>query len=121
MPKPDVRKELEDVASAASAKPADPDARLKWTVLGILLLMACALGLKTWQERQNDDYAQLALLFADASAIAGRMEGRADTQDYGVYYADTAEEAKKIVIDFDKLDTDTASWIRSCITAKRLI
>ena len=53
--------------------------------------------------------------------LASGMEGHADTQDYGVFWADTAEEARKIAIDFDKLDTDTASWIRSCVTAKRLV
>ncbi|MEH6410106.1 MAG: ATP-binding protein [Hyphomonas sp.] len=64
-----------DRASATAA------ARLKWTILGIILLMAGALGLKGWEERQSADIATLAAIEADTRAIAARIEGRVEMAD----------------------------------------
>ncbi len=66
------------VADKASARVS---ARLKWTILAIIILMAGALGLKAWEERQSADIAMLSALEGNARAIAGRLEGRADTAE----------------------------------------
>ena len=65
-------------ADQASARVS---ARLKWTILGIILLMAGALGLKGWEERQSADIATLAAIQSDTRAIAAGIEGRVDTAD----------------------------------------
>ena len=69
------------VADKASAGAA---VRLKWTILAIIVLMAGALGLKAWEERQSADVAMLSALQAQAAAIAGRMEGRAETAEVAI-------------------------------------
>ncbi len=66
------------IADHASARAAS---RLKWTILGIILLMAGALGLKGWEERQSADIAMLAAIESDTRTVAARIEGRVETAD----------------------------------------
>ncbi len=53
-------------------------------VVAIMLLLAIALGLKAWEERQSADAALLAALQGEARAIAGRIEGRAETAETAI-------------------------------------
>lgn len=69
------------VADKASARAS---VRLKWTILAIVVLMASALGLKAWEERQSADAALLSGLHAQAAATAARMEGRAETAEIAI-------------------------------------
>ena len=52
--------------------------RLKWTIAGVIFLMAVALGLKAWDEHQRADAVLLSSLQAETVALAGRIEGRAE-------------------------------------------
>jgi len=67
----------DDVSAAVSS-------RLKWTVAGTIFLLAMAMGLKAWDEHQRGDASLLRTLQAEAEAIAGRVEGRADTVETAI-------------------------------------
>jgi two-component system cell cycle sensor histidine kinase PleC len=58
--------------------------RLKWTVAGIVVLLAAAMGLKAWDEHQRADANLLLTLQAEAEALAGRVAGRADTVETAI-------------------------------------
>ena len=91
------------VADKASARVS---ARLKWTILAIIVLMAGALGLKAWEERQSADIAMLSTLEGDARAIAGRLEGRADTAETLIrLVADTGSSRSAITAAAPGIDT----------------
>jgi two-component system cell cycle sensor histidine kinase PleC len=55
--------------------------RLTWTIAAIILLLAGALGLKAWEERQTADSGMLAALEANSRAAAARLSGHAATAD----------------------------------------
>lgn len=69
---------------AADEASAAVSSRLKWTVAGIVFLLAAAMALKAWDEHQRADAALLLSLQAEASAVAGRVEGRADTVETAI-------------------------------------
>ncbi|MAN44895.1 MAG: histidine kinase [Hyphomonas sp.] len=76
-------------ATAQSEPGSEPSserdsARLKWTIAAIILLMAGALGLKAWDERQTADQASLSRLQAEARAIAASLTGHADTAEMAI-------------------------------------
>ena len=72
------------INQAAGGVSAAASARLKWTVAGIVFLLAAAMGLKAWDEHQRADAALLVSLQAEADALAGRVEGRADTVETAI-------------------------------------
>lgn len=85
---------------AAAKGVAEPDRRrLKWTVAAIILLLAGALALKAWDERQTADSAMLAALEAKASTVAARLVG----------HAGTAEMAMRLIEDTGASRTTVAS------------
>ena len=91
------------VADKASARVS---ARLKWTILAIIVLMAGALGLKAWEERQSADIAMLSALEGNTRAIAGRIEGRADTAETVIrLVADTGSSRSAITAAAPGIDT----------------
>ena len=69
---------------AAKEISAAVSSRLKWTVAGIVALLAIAMGLKAWDEHQKADAGLLQTLQAEAHAFAGRVEGRADTVETAI-------------------------------------
>lgn len=69
---------------AADEASAAVSSRLKWTVAGIVFLLAAAMALKAWDEHQRADAALLLSLQAEAGALAGRVEGRADTVETAI-------------------------------------
>lgn len=55
--------------------------------------------------------------------LATGMEGHADTRDYGIFYANSEDEAKDKAINQNggrMFDRSTWAWTKSCLTAKRL-
>lgn len=73
-----------DAMTAADKASVRAAARLKWTIIAIIILMAGALGLKAWEERQSADAVLLSGLQAQATALAGRLEGRAETAEVAI-------------------------------------
>lgn len=72
-----------------SKQAADPaseavSSRLKWTIAGTVALLALAMGLKAWDEHQRSDANLLLSLQAEAEALAGRVNGRADTVETAI-------------------------------------
>lgn len=56
--------------------------------------------------------------------LATGMEGRADTHDYGIVYADTESEAKDIIVRREQAECDPpigfpSEFFKSCLEAKR--
>ncbi|KCZ92884.1 sensor histidine kinase [Hyphomonas johnsonii] len=58
--------------------------RLKWMIGAIMLLMACALGLKAWEEHQSADIAVLSIMDAEARAVAARVQGRMEATEAAI-------------------------------------
>ncbi len=75
--------------TVAAGVPSRDDRRLKWTIIAIILLLAGALGLKAWEERQTADSTLLGALEANSSTIAARLSG----------HAGTAEMAMRLIAD----------------------
>jgi two-component system, cell cycle sensor histidine kinase PleC len=69
---------------ASDSASAAVSARLKWTVVAIVFLLAAAMGLKAWDEHQRADANLLLTLQAEAEALAGRVAGRADTVETAI-------------------------------------
>ena len=69
---------------SAGEASAAVSSRLKWTVAGTVFLLAVAMGLKAWDEHQRADAALLLSLQAEAEALAGRVEGRADAAETAI-------------------------------------
>ena len=67
--------------AAASGIPERDSGRLKWTIVAIILLLAGALGLKAWDERQTSDAGLLAALDANSRTVAARLTGHAGTAE----------------------------------------
>lgn len=72
------------VESEASAVSATSPKRLRLTIFAIILLMAVALALKGWDERQNAERNLLSSLRSDAASVAQRIDGRANTADVAI-------------------------------------
>lgn len=70
--------------AVATESPARAAARLKWTIAAILLLMAGALALKAWEERQNADAGILSALEAESRAVSARISGHVDTAEMAI-------------------------------------
>lgn len=58
--------------------------------------------------------------------LASGMEGNADTADYGVVQANTAQDACRLVADRETnrmagyMDSSLRSWLLGCLTAKEV-
>lgn len=54
--------------------------------------------------------------------LATGMEGRADTRDYGVVSAETADEAMNKVIEreFPSTSPQNKEWMKGCLSAERV-
>lgn len=72
------------VEEGADAVSAIARTRLRYTVIGIILLMAVALGLKAWDEHQSADRSLLSSLRSEAEAVALRVEGRVNVADVAI-------------------------------------
>jgi hypothetical protein len=53
--------------------------------------------------------------------LATGMEGHADTRDYGIFYANSEDEAKNkaIIRNHHRMSPSDAAWLKNCLTAKR--
>lgn len=78
----DIRAQLEAVSESDSG--SDSSSRLKLTILAIIILMAGALGLKAWEERQTADRTTLQSMQAEARAVSARLAGHADTAEMAI-------------------------------------
>ncbi len=94
MASPDETALVDDEKGAGSATSRK---RLRLTVLGIVLLMGIALGLKAWDERQTADRNLLSSLRSDAARVAQRIDGRANTADVAIDLATRTNNASSDV------------------------
>ena len=83
--------------AVASGVPERDNRRLKWTVVAIILLLAGALGLKAWEERQTADATLLAGLEANSRTIAASLAGHAGTAEMAMRLTSDAGASRSAV------------------------
>lgn len=55
--------------------------------------------------------------------LATGMEGHADTRDYGTVIAESVDDAinKTIIHNYPRMSKSDAAWMKTCLTARRII
>lgn len=78
MARSETRSQLTESVAASDAVARLETRRLKFLLPAILCLLAFALGLKAWDERQSDEQVRLTQIGAEARHISSRIEARRD-------------------------------------------